>query len=233
MRFLRAIGVPLASDDPDFDPRTQGTLQTVPFRANITTGTPVRGFNEDEERPQDGATWRLETNGDYNGTIAIKNLTASRYLSLPTSSKDWGINIGGTMNGAINVTDSVLVANIRAANFTQPITVGYLLKGGVIATNGSIPSIEAGYNDLVVTTPGRQRGFVGSICGPSTDPDNPVTSVCDSLFSETDSVIRASQSIGTVRIFSSNLGRGKSYRPRIEAPVIGRIEGGRLDTLVV
>ncbi|MBY0313404.1 MAG: ATP-binding protein [Phycisphaerales bacterium] len=222
LTFLRAVDVASVTN-VDTAP-AGGTALNVPFRAVISTGDASTVGLGDEQKPRDRATWKLETQGDFDGDITLQNLTASRYLSQAGSSRDWGIRIGGSMKGRVTIRDGVLIANIRAAHFEQPIEIGTLLKGGIIARTGSVPSISVGFSPLPSA---QQNGFVGSICSPGLDPDDPTTGVtCDGSFSEADSVIRVAGSIGELRISSMNMGMSKQFWPRIEAPAIGSLTIG-------
>lgn len=180
---------------------------------------------------------RLVTAGDFTGDITCENMTAPVYVPPQGAGSGgwWGVFVGGTFTGKINVRDRVLSASIVAANFVDPdpqpgvamISIGTYLKGSIVATSptGEIPSISVGRDSLAGVNGDSFEGFTASINPPSPLDDDPtgVDWLNTSGYQEPDAMIRA-HSIGSLSISKMNYGNSKVYAPRIESPNIGSIQ---------
>lgn len=200
---------------------------------------------------EDGAIRLIETAGDLHGSVTAANLAVP-----PTTSTHSGILVRGAVYAPINIKLMQLLCDIIGSTFTQPVEIGYKVKGSVVATNatnGSIPSLTIGiapdanvppeYRNL--TSDGYGRGFTGVDVAPL----NPVRVVggvvqydpnlwFDDLpaldSGSADSVVRA-KSIGTLRIsrmtsFYRSGQPAKIFPPRVESAHISSL---RVDELRV
>ncbi len=169
--------------------------------AAVRTGTAILAYPF--SRPPDpssgaiaGALQRLETGGDFVGSLALGNMTAlsrnffgfsdvnsadllvrhdhsAEFLPLAHA----GILVRGSVVGSLTVRGLVEYADIIASSFTQPITVGHTLKGSVIAYGdpavtpgaGHLPGLSVGLEPLLDNPEinARQPGFVGVIREPT------------------------------------------------------------------
>lgn len=203
----------------------------------------------------------LETGGDFEGSIHLVDVNGSDDQLGPThSSGRKGIFVGGDFLGDITVTYSWRYADMIARSFRGNISVGQVLKGAVVAVgtegdtdplDGTIHSIEVGFggdpsnpNGPFAGSPRPEGipGFSGNFRRPAPPPfegsnrDNWYTLPEGSDPYTVDSVIRATNSIETVRLASMSnqiapffRGLGKFGRPRIESPLIQSLEIGFLD----
>jgi hypothetical protein len=162
-----------------------------------------------------------EVGGNLDGTVTCNNIGA--VFTKPKL----GIYVRGECRAPIVAKDSMVLANIVAQNFTQPIRIGRLLTGSVVAVapQGRIPSLVAG-RDL-------PNGGMEGVDYPPSDMSplngidwyNPPIPSGAAQGGTTDAVIRA-DSIGTIDL--ANMDHRSTYPPRVEARVIDDLTIGRM-----
>ena len=190
------------------------------------------------------AIQNINIGGDIEGSIKAKNLSffGNGFRS--------GIIAGGTIAAAIDIECNVEQVDIIAATFTAAggIKVGVRLEGSIVATSpgGRIPFVDVGHGSSADANAFAQT-WVRGFCGNERRPFSPTATEPENLFNYDDwyipfpcttggcidTVIRA-DSIGEVRLvamtvkFADVSGPGgdlaKPFPPRIESPVIDRLE---------
>jgi hypothetical protein len=197
----------------------------------------------------------IETAGDYFGSIKAYDVYGFNDSAGPThSSGRKGIFIGGDMYGSIDVAYSYQYADMVARSFREPITIGQMLKGSIIAVgtegsadplDGTMHSVSVGYSSQLSTAPRRNKPGFNAIASVIAPPpfegparDNWYSLPPNDSFT-VDSVIRAASSIGDIRLsaMSQRLPEfgplSKNSKARVEAPVIGYLQIGDFESGVV
>lgn len=205
----------------------------------------------------------IETEGDFVGTIHLSDFFGLNAVNGSSGnlrdSERRGIFIGGDFIGDITVDYSYQYGDIIARSFrpddtlgfTGSITIGQMLKGGIVAVgtqgssdplDGTIGSIDIGHAESLDDAPSTNgRGFCGAydnVIPPpfeGTDRDAWYTADAEDIYT-IGGVIRAAKSIGSVSIVSLSdrlpelVSPGpKLSRPRIESPIIDDLDIGFMD----
>ncbi len=203
--------------------------------------------------PQRFSTFSLiETEGDFYGSIKLHDVFGLNDQEGPVrASNRKGIFIGGDMHGPIDIAYSYQYSDIVARSFRQPITIGQMLKGAVVAVgtegstdplDGTMHSISVGYSTTLQNAPRPNLPGFNAIVAANAPPpfegpsrDNWYT-LNENDLRTVDSVIRAT-SIGDVRLkaMSQRLPEiaGKFAKARLEAQSIGRLQIDNFDSGVV
>jgi hypothetical protein len=189
---------------------------TAEVRADVQADLTPEDQATDE---QHGKIEKFNVSGDYSGEIKAWCVRPLTYTGGDPNG-DHGIFISGAMTGPINITRNVLTATIQAESFSQPITIGEVLKGQILATEGAIHSVIVGREPVY-----ENSEFVGINGGIAFVP---WASECTYGSAEPPALIRSPLSIGLIDTPAMDL-INKYIACRIESPLIGE---QRIDNLV-
>jgi hypothetical protein len=237
--------------------RDQATSTDASVLAKHVYAT-VNAFANPDTSTNLASTSLIETGGNFIGAIHLHNVKGEAPQEFVRASTRTGIFVGGKFEGNITVDKDYSHADMIARSFRGNITIGKFFEGAIVAVghatptdslDGTIGEVSIGRNGIAALTGENLHGFGGKdwglilqppFEGSDTNRDRWYTeppSAFEPVDRIIDSVIRADKSIESITIeaMSSQLYAGgeKLCKPRVEAPVIGSIDIGAMDTGVI
>ncbi len=157
-----------------------GALEADPMYVAIRTGlysdtdNEPGGGDNGSIREYQGMLQALTTGGDLYGEI---NTDILFFGNVNTGTAPSGILCLGDLNAPVRVRDMIYRSQVVARRINAPITVGWALKGTIIAFDPSVPqgstslaSVRVGFEDVGPVTQSYKdrfpRGFLGNDCAP-------------------------------------------------------------------
>lgn len=155
------VEVLAAEEDVPFDDSGLRVFKNVRMRADIQADRVAYAKNGIIQN--EGSLSLVQTNGDIVGPIHAGNIGSARLVINPSrpaalitsSTGQMGIYAKGTVQAPITI-DHVVQGNMIAKAFTQPIVIGRMLEGSVIAysrlgdgaaSTATLPSIRIGLDE--------------------------------------------------------------------------------------